>query len=62
MEELTFDERRRERVMRRSAARQREMRRELVVTLLVGVAALAAVVGAMQLLSWALCAQAGMLG
>jgi len=56
-----FRERQRERVMRRNAARQREMRRDVALTLLGMLAAAAACLGALRLLSWLLCANAGLL-
>jgi len=56
-----FRERQRERVMRRNAARQREMRRDVALTVLGMLAAAAACLGALRLLSWLLCANAGLL-
>jgi len=56
-----FRERQRERVMRRNAARQREMRRNVALTLLGMLAAAAACIGALRLLSYVLLLKAGLL-
>ena len=56
-----FRERQRERVMRRNAARQREMRRDVALTVLGMLAAAAACLGALRLMSWVLLVRAGVL-